>query len=175
MSGLRTARRTPADILITPLTFGHDHGGVKKTSTVQASRPLGGDLKLGLLIKRHQRIPLLQFTNAGSPAPIRCTEVTSDVRWSGVLAALQRFMAPAGDEKWVLFEMPEVVSGFTSEFVLAPPPTPPAYQNVSVVAVHAAPNDPEPTGTAYLRLGAYGYASIWVPPAADPWATPDGP
>jgi hypothetical protein len=49
----------PADITIVPRQFDHGHAGaVKKTSDVTVSRPIGGDLKLGLFIGRRQRVSL---------------------------------------------------------------------------------------------------------------------
>jgi hypothetical protein len=176
MSGLRTSRATPADISIAPRQWEAGHGGgVKKTSRVTVNRPIGDNVKLGLLIRKlPQRVVILEFWNATTDDPIgRATNVTDDPQWSGALEALRRFNDPGTDNQWVLFELPPGLDvEFTSEFTLAPPPTPPDQQAVPVVAIHVDPNDPAQTVRARMRQGLYGYGVSVVRASDHDWDQP---
>lgn len=171
MSGLRGRRVPPADIFIVPRQWDPGPpGGVTKTSKVTVNRPIGDDLKLGLLIKKNQTVDALEFRDATTNSSIGSgTDITSDPQWSGALGALRWFTDPGTDNQWILFKIPKLDAEFTSEFTLRPVPTPPQQQNVTVVAIHVAPNESEATVKARIRQGAYGYGVSVVRAPDNDW------
>jgi len=153
--GLATGRMNPAQIQIVVRSQSDEPDGKKKTSTVNSDRVLGPNLKLGLLINANQNVQSLRFSQ-GTGHPIDCREVTNDPGWAGVLAAFERYMSPIPDRKWVVFEIPDMASGFTSEVRLKHKPQGGGEQNIPIIAVHAQVNAPEHDVTAAIRRGEYG-------------------
>jgi hypothetical protein len=168
--GSKTSRNTPTDIVVVPRTFDPAReSGVKKTSTVLVSRPLGTDVLLGLLIKSGQKVQSFRLiTDAGPlPPPV---EVTKRDEWRGTLRALRRFMAPGRRKQWVLFTLPSITDfSFTSELTVSHPPAPPRQQDVPFVALHAQAGDDERRVYARIRMGLYGFGVSVVRAPRDQW------
>ena len=177
MSGLASGRVPPGLMAIAPRRFDPDvDDGVMKTSDIEivGSPMLGGDLKLGLLLEvaGNQRVVRLIFSNPERKLTVR-GELLPTESWSDAYEALNRFMPPDADHRWVLLQISDPGFKFASELVLRPKPAPGKIQEVRVIAFHAGSGQQWRDILGELKRGRYAYGVSLVMRDGD-WPEPNG-